>query len=179
MNMVILKYTGDGELSKAHEDDIGFDVSANKLEIVYDGGYFEEFTKDEMTLENIRNSLCRHAYSVRKLKFDTGIAIEPCGFKPNGLFWIMACANSRVCKTNFVLNNGVGIIDPSYRGTVRFIYVNTLGRGYNCAEDIYMLCKTCGQFIPMANVSQGVVAQKVEYLSDTERGEGGFGSTAK
>lgn len=177
--MVILKYTGDGELSKAHEDDIGFDVSANKLEIVYEDGLSDTFTKEEMTLEKIRASLMKHAYLVSKLKFDTGIAIEPCGFKPNGLFWIMACANSRVCKTNFVLNNGVGIIDPSYRGTVRFIYVNTMRRGYDPLEDILMLCKTCGQFIPMANISQGVVAQKVDSLSDTERGEGGFGSTAK
>ena len=171
--MTYLKYTGDGELKKAHESDIGFDVSANKLEIIYDGGYYDEFTKDEMTLEKIRNSLCKHAYSVKKLVFDTGIAIEPDRF-----CWVMACANSRVCKTNFVLQNGVGIIDPSYRGTIRFAYLNASARGYISEADVLMLCKTCGQLIPMTDVSHVTKAQKVDSLSETERGSGGFGSTA-
>lgn len=169
MSKACLLYTGEAELKKAHETDIGFDVPANKLEIVYEDGY-SILDKDEMTLRNIRTSLASHAYLVKKLKFDTGVAIEP-----EGKFWIMAAANSRVCKTNFVLNNGVGIIDPSYRGTIRFIYANTLTRGYDCAEDILMLCKTCGQLIPMSCCD--VAVEKVESLSETERGTGGFGST--
>lgn len=175
MEKTRLFYCGEGELKKAHETDIGFDVSPISLKIIFDTGgplrAAETVTKENFNESYIRGLLDMYAHRVLKLHFDTGIAVEP-----KGNFWIMACANSRVCKTNFVLNNGVGIIDPSYRGTIRFIYANTMPLGYNCVEDILMFCKTCGQLIPIAYCD--IATQKVESLSETERGTGGFGSTA-
>lgn len=172
MDSFRISYTGNGELSKGHKSDIGWDVSPVSLKILFDDGDEETLTKEDFTEEKIDKVIASHAYLVAKLHFDSGIAVQPMGGS-----WIMAVANSRICKTNFVLNNGVGIIDPDYRGTIRFIYINTLRRGYNCTKDILMLCKTCGQLIAMKHHPLHV--SRAKYLGSTLRGEGGFGSTAK
>lgn len=175
-----LFYTGR-DIKKAHDEDIGFDISPSELKIVYEDGWTDEISCDipDDTFEAIIKDLFRiqqkrgfwkKSRGVKRLIFDSGTAIQPLG-----KFWMMVCANSRVCKTNYVIQNGVGIIDPNYRGTVRVVYT-ALSPNWE-VEDIMILKRTCGQLVPFGYVNPKL--EKVRTLSDTARGAGGFGSTDK
>ena len=67
------------------------------------------------------------------------------------------------------LANGVGVIDPDYRGELSALLV--------CSGPRYLLMpgdRVC-QFVPLG--ATGAVSVLVDSLDETERGEGGFGST--
>lgn len=106
----------------------------------------------------------------KRLKFDTGIAVEPDSF-----YFYFGAPNSRVVKTDVFLQNSMGIIDPTYRGTIRFFYRN-LENGF-IRDTVTSLCKCCGQIFPSIRVKP--LIKFVDKLSDTERGTGGFGSSSK
>lgn len=90
---------------------------------------------------------------------------------PKGTFG-MAAPRSSICKKRgLFLINSVGIIDSDYRGEIMFMYFN-------------LSFKTC--FIPKRErIGQLVCIPFVNMkfikgdLDETERGEGGFGSTGK
>ena len=72
------------------------------------------------------------------------------------------------------LRNGVGVVDPDYRGTIQFIMQYREGFKDNLIDVIK----------PGARVAQGIILpipqfswMAVPNLDDTERGEGGFGSS--
>lgn len=101
------------------------------------------------------------------LKFDTGIAVEiPPGYV--GLVF----PRSSICKTGLSLANSVGVIDSDYRGSISFVF-------YKGAELIepYSYGDRIGQLliVPIPEVE----FVEAEELSETERGEGGYGSTGK
>lgn len=82
---------------------------------------------------------------------------------------------SSISKTNWVLANSIGVIDADYRGEWMAIFKCLgemvyeplpFGVGDRCAQ-IYFEKILDAEFI------------EVEELSDTQRGEGGFGSTGK
>lgn len=171
-------------VTKAHSDDVGFDVTpqsvkvvfCDKSEVVLDCTVSdEEFVAnlEEAIVNNRRKCTFAQGYrGIRKLVFDSGNA-----FEPRGNFWLMACANSRVCKTDrYLLQNGVGIIDPGYRGTVRFCYIS-IDPTYDM-DEVLILKRTCGQLVPIVIVPR-MVAIPVPSLTETERGTGGFGSSDK
>jgi dUTP pyrophosphatase len=71
-----------------------------------------------------------------------------------------------------MLANCVGVVDSGYRGPVklRFKQINTAGQRYKAGDRV-------GQIIimPVPNFE----FEQVDELTDTSRGEGGFGSTGK
>ena len=77
---------------------------------------------------------------------------------------------SSISNTDHSLRNSVGVIDAGYRGEIKLrMSVPNLGeREYNIGEKV-------GQLIIMK--LPWVDIEEVEELSDTDRGEGGFGST--
>jgi dUTP pyrophosphatase len=82
---------------------------------------------------------------------------------------------SSISKENWVLANSIGIIDADYRGEWMMVF-RCLG------EMIYHplpfgVGDRCGQ-IYFEEITPFEI-EEVEDLSDTERGEGGFGSTGK
>lgn len=101
------------------------------------------------------------------LKYDTGIAVEiPPGYV--GLVF----PRSSVCKTGLSLANSVGVIDSDFRGSISLVfYKNT-----QCIVP-YWPGDRIGQLVivPIPEVEY----VEVEELSETERGEGGYGSTGK
>jgi len=103
------------------------------------------------------------------VEYDTGLAFEI----PPG-YYIDARARSGVTtKTTLTLGNGCGVIDSDYRGTVKFQFRNinpVLGKKYKVGDRI-------GQII--IKKYEDVTFEEVTELSDTDRGEGGFGSTGK
>lgn len=134
-------------------------------------GEYSSFGFVDEDLESAKDILRKASpFPAVRVKCDSGVVVEPEGC------WIMACANSRISKTSLVLQNGVGIIDPDYRGTIRFNY-------YNLSPDpdfewLPVLWKSCGQLIPVPRiVPQLVQVNSPDELSKTERGTGGFGSS--
>jgi dUTP pyrophosphatase len=77
---------------------------------------------------------------------------------------------SSISKTDHSLRNSVGVIDSGYRGEIKLrMSIPNLGeREYNIGDKV-------GQLIIIK--LPWVEIEEVEELSDTDRGEGGFGST--
>ena len=98
--------------------------------------------------------------------YDTGLSIEI----PEGYVGLLF-PRSSVSKTPLQLTNCVGVIDSGYRGSMMFKY-----RYLNEEDDsYYRVGDRVGQIIIMPYPQ--IEFEEVEELSDTERGEGGFGST--
>lgn len=101
--------------------------------------------------------------------FETGVAIEP----PPGMYFIVV-PRSSLSKTCFSLANSIGIIDPDYRGTIKVALRCHDSSSKYCALDFNIAYV---QLIPQLNLSKGIEFVKVNTLSTTSRGDGGFGST--
>jgi dUTP pyrophosphatase len=96
-----------------------------------------------------------------------------CDLVPSGYYMY---PRSSISKTAFRLANSVGIIDAGYRGhliaKVDCIYHTTghdLEHGFGIGDRLFQICA------PDLSPFQSV--QIVESFDNTERGEGGFGST--
>ncbi|NJO64362.1 MAG: dUTP diphosphatase [Richelia sp. RM2_1_2] len=94
-------------------------------------------------------------------KVDFGIALEI----PDGYVGLIF-SRSSIYKKGTTLSNSVGVIDSQYRGSIqaRFIGLIQFEEGERAAQLIIM---------PYTQVEFA----EVDELSETERGEGGFGST--
>ena len=92
--------------------------------------------------------------------YDTGISIKP----PEG-YYAEIVARSSIVKHNTMLANGVGIIDPTYRGTLKICLTNPI-----------MLPASVCQLI-LKPMTPNFPVTKVDTLDATYR-HGGFGSTA-
>ena len=82
-------------------------------------------------------------------------------------------ARSSVSKRGIILANSVGIIDSGYRGPLMAAFYNTSTEPVEIAagERIVQIC--------MPDLSYNFTVNCVDDLDETERGEGGLGSTGK
>ena len=98
----------------------------------------------------------------------TGIAMEI----PEGYVGLVYARSGLACKRGLAPANKVGVIDADYRGEIMVALYNhgstsqTLSHGERIAQMV---------IAPFLSVS----SEECEELSDTVRGEGGFGSTGK
>jgi dUTP pyrophosphatase len=101
----------------------------------------------------------------RTIMYDTGISVCP----PNG-YYTEIVPRSSIIKTGYVLSNSTGIIDPTYRGTLRVC----LTKIDDTLPDLELpFCLTQLIIRKMNHLS----LTQVETLDETGRGDGGFGST--
>lgn len=101
------------------------------------------------------------------VEYGTGLVIEI----PEGHVGLIFPRSSVTTKTTLTLGNAVGVIDSGYRGEIRFQFRNlahVAGKKYNVGDRV-------GQLIIMPYPL--IEWNEVEELSETDRGEGGFGST--
>jgi len=119
-----------------------------------------------------------------QITYGLGIALEiPKGFV--GLVF----PRSSIRKTGLQLSNSVGVIDSGYRGELQATFNKLFG-----GEGMYDEVKTQDWYEKKANdwyrvgdrIAQIMIIphpevefEEADELSDTERGEGGFGSTGK
>lgn len=105
------------------------------------------------------------------ITYGTDIAVEiPDGFV--GLVF----PRSSIRKTNLQLSNSVGVIDSGYRGEIQATFKKIQGVSNEVLENYKVGDRICQiMIIPHPLVE----FEEVEELSNTERGEGGFGSTGK
>jgi dUTP pyrophosphatase len=103
--------------------------------------------------------------------YGLGIALEiPEGFV--GLVF----PRSSIRKTNLQLSNSVGVIDSGYRGELQATF-NKIQGVDNVERENYKVGDRVCQIMIIPHPT--IEFNEVNELSNTERGEGGFGSTGK
>ncbi|KAG2424904.1 hypothetical protein HXX76_014062 [Chlamydomonas incerta] len=99
--------------------------------------------------------------------YETGISLAP----PPG-FYMDLVPRSSIVKSGYMLANSVGVIDASYRGTIKVPLIKVDPD----APDLELPVRLV-QLIPRRVHEMEVVVQ-ID-LTETERGDGGFGSTGR
>ena len=103
--------------------------------------------------------------------YGTGLAFEI----PKGYVGLLFPRSSNA-KKDLILSNSVGVLDSGYRGEVMLKFKNTItasGQYFEC--DTYNIKDRIGQLIIIPYPK--IEFEEVEELSETERGNGGYGST--
>lgn len=103
----------------------------------------------------------------------TGIAIKP----PAGFYYDLA-GRSSISKTEVMVANSCGYIDESYRGDLLIAVTPKVGVDLESFKPEDLLGNAIAQLVlrPLIITQDPVV---VDTLDETERGDGGFGSTDK
>lgn len=157
---------------RAHDDDAGYDITA-----IDDGNIKVVPTGDNDGI----------TWRMLYIEYKTGLAIEP----PAG-YHIELVARSSVSKTDLILANCVAVGDQGYRGEYRFRFkcpaethrtvwakneeeASETFKKYISGAKIYKAGDKIGQML--IRKTEVMEIQEVAELSDTIRGEGGFGST--
>lgn len=98
----------------------------------------------------------------------TGLAVEI----PQGLVGLVYARSGLACKKGLAPANKVGVIDSDYRGEIKVAL-------YNHGKETQTVAK--GERIAQLVIAPFVFAEyeETDDLSDTARGEGGFGSTGR
>lgn len=97
--------------------------------------------------------------------YDTGIQVSP----PSG-YYTEILPRSSLSKTNYILANSVGVIDPDYRGNLLI----AMRKIDSCQPDIELpFCK----FQLVLRKAEYFDMVETESLNETVRGDGGFGSS--
>ena len=99
--------------------------------------------------------------------YETGISVQP----PEG-FYFEIVPRSSLSKTGYMLSNSIGIIDPTYRGTLKIVITKV-------CEDApeFELPNKRFQLVPRIHISKEMKVIEVSELDETYRGDGAFGST--
>lgn len=152
--------------TRAHDTDVGYDVKALRTWLVQGDG-------TEHELESTADCMAMHYKGIdcAKVKIDTGVHVTPAAG-----YYIELVPNSRLAKSPFMYANSFGVIDPAYTGSMRVI-LNCVNR--LTTEDLYNFLpgKVVGQLIIRERIPAAF--EQVDSLEETERGSGGFGSTAE
>lgn len=98
----------------------------------------------------------------------TGIAME----LPIGYVGLIFARSSMGVKRGLAPANKVGVIDSDYRGEIRVVLYN-----HSKEPQVVEPYERVAQIAVMPVITPGF--QVVEELNDTQRAEGGFGSTGK
>jgi dUTP pyrophosphatase len=111
------------------------------------------------------------------IEYGTGLSIEI----PEGYVGLLF-ARSSISKTRLILANHVGVIDSGYRGEIKFRFKDLAMRQHGnekvfASELAYEVGNKIGQIIILPYPQIELVES--DELSDSERGDGGFGSTGK
>jgi dUTP pyrophosphatase len=105
-----------------------------------------------------------------QITYGIGLALEiPKGFV--GLIF----PRSSVRKTRLMLSNCVGVVDSGYRGELQATF-NKINQNSQSEND-YKVGDRIAQIMIIPHPD--IQFEEADELSDTERGEGGFGSTGK
>ena len=115
----------------------------------------------DLTLTRIHSRLDEHT-----IMYDTDVIVKP----PSG-FYVEVVPRSSIVKTGWFMANSIGIIDPTYRDTIKVV----LKRVDLAYPEIALPKKLC-QLVLRQVPPQDVAVEEVDSLDTTYR-DGGFGST--
>jgi dUTP pyrophosphatase len=103
------------------------------------------------------------------IEYNTGISVEI----PEGYVGLLF-PRSSVSKTDLILTNCVGVVDSGYRGEIKFRY-KMPPKAYFAGLKRFQEGDRIGQLVVMPYPT--IEMEEVNELSETERGDGGYGST--
>lgn len=153
--------------TRAHETDVGYDITSISLSAILQNEARVIIDDVEQLPDLACASFHDKNHIIDYYIVDTGVHITP----PPGYYFELV-PNSRQAKTTVSWGNSIGIIDPSYTGSIKIIIKHAayadLGR--------YLPGNVVGQLILRPHLSADF--KQVDHLTPTERGSGGFGSTA-
>lgn len=110
-------------------------------------------------------AVSREIIDSEHIKYNFGIAIEiPIGYV--GLIF----PRSSCFKQKQVLSNSVGVIDSGYRGEISAVMIGTSEYSYQSRDRVAQIL-----ILPYPQIE----FELTDKLSESERGEGGYGSTGK
>lgn len=104
------------------------------------------------------------------IAYKTGLAFEI----PEGYVGLLFPRSSN-SKKDLLLSNSVGVLDSGYRGEVEFRYKHITPSSY--PANGYQVGDRIGQIMILPYPQ--IEFEEVQELSETERGEDGFGSSGK
>ena len=122
------------------------------------------------------DAACYDVYAHSIVHKDDGKVVVGLGFKteiPVGYKAVLV-PRSNLTKYNWVMNNSIGIIDADYRGEWMCIFT-PIQIGSIVPDFPYNVGDRVAQFY--LDEVYNIAFLEVTALSDTNRGEGGFGST--
>lgn len=105
-------------------------------------------------------------------EYDTGLSVEI----PEGYVGLIFPRSSQ-SNVNLLLSNHVGVIDSEFRGSIRFRFKQIIDGMMSLDLKDYEIGDRIGQLIILPYPQ--IEPIEVDELSETSRGEGGFGSTGK
>lgn len=147
-----------------------------KIKKLHKDAVVPKYAKDgdagmDLTAVSIKRDECGN------IVYGTGLAFEI----PKGYVGLLFPRSSNA-KKDLLLSNSVGVLDSGYRGEVLFKYkiqyphVEHLGFTHNMSTD-YKIGDRIGQIIIIPYPT--IEFEEVDKLSESERGDGGYGSTGK
>lgn len=142
MEIQVKLYDGAVMPTKAHPEDTGYDLTL--ISVVKD-----------MSIENSPECI---------IMFDTGVALKP----PTG-YCVDVVPRSSFSKTGYSFANCVGVIDSTYRGTIRIVI-----KGDQSLRELELPYKGFQMILRKFEYS---FIRQVESLDSTDRGSCGFGSS--
>ena len=152
--------------TRAHETDVGYDVTSISLTAVLLNGSHVIIDNIDQIADFSCASFHDRKYTIDYYIVDTGVHVTP----PPGYYFELV-PNSRQSKTTVCWHNSIGIIDPTYTGSIKIIIK-------------YATYKDFARFLPGNVVGQLILRPhlsttftQVEALPETSRADGGFGST--
>ena len=106
------------------------------------------------------------------IEYGTGVSVEI----PEGYVGLLF-PRSSISKTTLTLANSVGVVDSGYRGEIklRFKYTNSDPLSSIGGESRYQIGDRVAQIMIVPHPT--IEFEETHELTETERGEGGFGST--
>ena len=117
----------------------------------------------DLTVVSVSKDMSINGHTI--IMFDTGIAVRP----PDG-YYTEVVARSSLSKTGYMIANSVGIIDNSYRGAIKIVLT-----GDETLAELALPFKGFQLILRKLETVDTVI--EVDYLDETDRGDGGFGST--
>lgn len=166
--------------SPARQGDAGFDIYA---------------VSEPRIIGSIYQGL--HYKSISHIEYDTEVRVEPqySEFLKEYRFFLLMYPRSSIIKTNLSLSNSVGVIDSGYRGNIiacfkyimqpedmKIIEGKTFAGKKSSGvvtsvnpQRVYQKGDKIAQLIPCEHMKMNL--DFVDKLNESERGEGGFGST--
>lgn len=108
--------------------------------------------------------------SKKTAMYDTGIIVAP-----DFGYYTKIVPRSSIIKSGYMLTNSMGIIDNTYRGSLKIC----LTKIDDSLPDLTLPFKCCQLIIDRSIHYTSEEVCSMEKLGDTSRGEGGFGSTDK
>lgn len=169
-----IKNTGSIIPKNLTQYDVGYDIVASSHPAI-SGEYNEDL----------------QAWSrIDYIQYHTDLYIEPC--VDDKIYHTNIFPRSSISNKNLMLANSIGLIDAGYRGEllVRFNYITQSEdliakiQGHQVTAPIFTKVNMEKIYTKGERIAQLVIAEThavefeiVEELSDTDRGNGGFGST--